>query len=473
MHAQDLAIPEARSEAICFLNSQRPVVAVIMAGGPGERLWPLSRPGHPKPLVAIEGETLVGRAYQRALHVADSPDHVYLIALEADRQAMLAALPDLDPSRFLGEPMRRDTGMAALTAAHAIALDYPDAVLAILPADHIMRDETAFTAAAVEAVGLATDGDGICLLGAVPTGPRQEFGYIVPEGLDEGPRPVDRFVEKPDVTLATELVEAGALWNMGVFIGDVRSLIATAEIVAPALHASARDGAKALRAGDSRALAAIYEAAVRQPFDRAVLEHATDLRVVPCDAGWSDLGNWPEFVRYHQSTRGDDGGDGGVFDWREPGSPPLQVLGAEDMIICSTPAGSLVATLEASALVRPPRVDGAPFIPRNARVIDKPWGAEYVWAETDRYAGKLLFVRAGHSLSLQYHERKMESMWVLAGAGTLEVDGHPQAISPGNTITILPGTLHRLTAQIDLSVLEVSSPELDDVVRVQDVYGRA
>jgi mannose-1-phosphate guanylyltransferase len=132
-----------------------------------------------------------------------------------------------------------------------------------------------------------------------------------------------------------------------------------------------------------------------------------------------------------------------------------------------------VATLEASALVRPPKVDGTPFIPQDARVVEKPWGAEYIWAETERYAGKLLFVRAGHSLSLQYHERKMESMWVLAGAGTLEIDGQPRAISPGSTVTILPGTLHRLTAQVDLSVLEVSTPELDDVIRVQDVYGRA
>lgn len=455
------------------MHAQRPVVAVIMAGGPGERLWPLSRPGHPKPLVAIEGETLLGRAYQRALRIADQPDHAYLIALEADRQAMLAALPELPPARFLGEPMRRDTGMAALTAAHAIALDFPDAVLAILPADHVMRDEAAFAAAAAKAVALAADGDGICLLGAVPTGPRSEFGYIVPETDEPGARPVDRFVEKPNASLAEELVGVGALWNMGVFVGDVRSLLATAEIVAPALHDAARDAAKALRTGDQQAVAKTYENAMRQPFDRAVLERATDLRVVPCDAGWSDLGNWPEFVRYHQSTRSDETADGAGFEWREPGAPPLQVLGAEDMIVCSTPAGSLVATLAASATVRPPKVDGAPFIPQDARVVEKPWGAEYVWAETDRYAGKLLFVRAGHSLSLQYHERKMESMWVLAGAGTIEVDGKPRAISPGSTLTILPNTLHRLTAQLDLSVLEVSSPELDDVVRVQDVYGRA
>ncbi len=466
-------MPELRSEAICYLRAERPVIAVIMAGGPGERLWPLSRPGHPKPLVTIEGETLLGRAYQRALRIANTPDHVYLIALDADRQAMLGALPDLTEARFIGEPMRRDTAMAALTAAHSVALEYPEAVLAILPADHVMRDEDVFAAAAKEAVALATDGDGICLLVAVPSGPRQEFGYIVPETDEGGPRPVDRFVEKPDAALAKELVSEGALWNMGVFIGDVRSLLATAEIVAPALHQSAREAAKAIAASDGQGLVVTYEHAIRLPFDRAVLERTTDLRVVPCDAGWSDLGNWPEFVRYHQSTRGDDAPFGPAFEWREPGAPPLQVLGTDDMIVCSTPAGSLVSTLEASALVRPPKVDGTPFVPQDARVVEKPWGQEYIWAETERYAGKLLFVRAGHSLSLQYHERKMESMWVLAGAGTLEVDGRPRAISPGSTITILPGTLHRLTAQVDLSVLEVSSPELDDVVRVQDIYGRA
>ena len=443
-----------------------------MAGGPGERLWPLSRPGHPKPLLEVGGETLLGRAYQRAQRIAASPDQVFVIAHEADRDAMLAALPDCAPARLLGEPLRRDTGMAVLTAAHVVALEYPDAVLVVLPADHVMRDEDAFLRAAAQAVELAAEGDGICLLGAVPTGPRQEFGYIVPEGPTDGPRPVDRFVEKPEADLARELVSGGALWNMGVFIGDVRSLLGTAEIVAPNLYLSGQEAARFLRQQDPAALVATYEHAIRMPFDRAVLERATDLRVVPCDAGWSDLGNWPEFVRYHQSV-GARSADGSAFEWREPGAPPLQVLGAPDMIVCSTPAGSLVATIPASAQVRPPKGDGAPLVPQGARVVDKPWGAEYIWAETPRYAGKLLFVRSGHSLSLQYHEKKLESMWVLSGSGTFEIDGRPRAIAPGSTVTIEPGTLHRLTAASDLSVLEVSSPELDDVVRVQDVYGRA
>ena len=450
------------------MADDRPLIAVIMAGGPGERLWPLSRPGRPKPLVEVQGETLVGRAMRRALRLVGHGG-VYVIGLEADRTRMLEALPELQPEQFLGEPARRDTAMAVLTAAQYVAAIHPDAIIAMLPADHVMRDEDAFALAGSEALRLAAGQDGICLLGALPTGPRSEFGYIVSQD-GPGERSVDHFVEKPDAAHAARLISEGALWNMGVFIADVRSLLGTEEIVAPELSRSSGAAALALRQGDHGALRLAYEAAPKQPFDRAVLEKTTDLRVVPCDAGWSDLGNWPEFVRFHRE--GPDG-DRTPMEWREPGAPPVQVLGAEDLIVCTTPAGTLVASLEASASVRPPRPEGPSFVPEGARVVEKPWGAEYVWAETDRYAGKLLFVKAGHSLSLQYHEQKKESMWVLQGTGILEIDGLPRAIGPGSTLTIEPGTMHRLEAHMDLSVMEVSTPELDDVVRVQDLYGRA
>ncbi len=451
------------------MQKTRPTVAVIMAGGPGERLWPLSRPGRPKPLVEVQGETLVGRAYRRALRIAGEPDHVFVIGLEADRSRMLQALPELTQEQFYGEPQRRDTAMAVLTAAHLVAHTYPDAVIAVLPADHVMRDEDAFAEAAKEAVRLATEHAGICLLGAMPTGPRPEFGYIVTED-GHGERRVERFVEKPDPAHAARLISEGALWNMGLFIADVQSLLGTAEIVAADLWQAAKAAAAAVASGNHAELASAYSSAPKQPFDRAVLERAKGLHVVPCDAGWSDLGNWPEFVRFHRE--GPERAQA-PLEWREPGAPPVQVLGADDLIVCTTPAGTLVASLEASATVRPPRPEGPSFVPEGARVVQKPWGAEYIWAETDRYAGKLLYVKAGQSLSLQYHEKKMESMWVLQGSGVLEIDGVPKVISPGNTITITPGTLHRLEAYLDLSVLEVSTPELDDVIRVSDQYGRS
>lgn len=443
---------------------------MIIAGGPGERLWPLSRPGRPKPLVEIQGETLLGRAYRRALSLSGTPDGVYVMALEPDRERMLAALPDMQRSRFIGEPLRRDTALAVLTAAQVVRAAYPGAILAVLPADHVMRDEDAFSSAAARAAALAMERDGICLLGALPTGPRPEFGYIVGERGRKGFLTVSRFAEKPDEELAQELIREGALWNMGVFIGAVEPLLETAQEVAPDLTEAAARAADAFLSGDHTALHDAYREAQKLPFDKAVLERAKGLRAVPCDAGWSDLGNWPEFVRFHRELTSDESE---ALEWREPGAPPLQVLGGQgDLIVCSTPAGSLVATLEAALNVRPPVPDGPPFVPLDARFVDKPWGAEYVWAETDRYAGKLLYVRAGESLSLQYHVQKLESMWVLSGTGILELDGELVPIGPGSTITIRPGMVHRLEAQSDLSVLEVSTPELNDVVRCRDRYGR-
>lgn len=450
------------------MSNAREVVAVIMAGGPGERLWPLSRPGRPKPLVEIQGETLLGRAFRRAGALADE---VYVIALEPDRPRMLEALPELRADHFIGEPLRRDTGLAVLTAAHAVELRHPGAIIAVLPADHVMRDEAAFTASAARAAQLAAERDGIFLLGATPQGPRPEFGYIVGKPGENGTLSVERFVEKPEADLAALLIRNGALWNMGVFIGATGALLATAQSVAPALWASGAAAAEAWASGDRAALQAAYQGAEKRPFDRAVVERTTHLCAVPCDAGWSDLGNWPEFVRFRRETSPDELDP---LEWREPGAPPLQVLGGlGDLIVCSTPAGSLVATLEAARDVRPPIPQGPPFVPEGARFVDKPWGAEYIWAETERYAGKLLFVRAGESLSLQYHEQKLESMWVLAGTGILELDDALQPIGPGSTVTIRPGTIHRLEAQSDLSVLEVSTPELNDVVRLQDRYQRA
>ena len=155
------------------------VVVVVLAGGPGERLWPLSRPGHPKPLVEVGGESLLSRACRRARRIATKRGRVLLVAQEADRRRMRAAVPTLLEEDFVGEPLRRDTAMAVLTAAELVAGDSSEDVLVTVPADHIMRDEDAFIHAAKRAVSLAADNDAICLLGATPTEPRPEFGYIV------------------------------------------------------------------------------------------------------------------------------------------------------------------------------------------------------------------------------------------------------------------------------------------------------
>ena len=439
---------------------------VIMAGGPGERLWPLSRPGRPKPLVSVLGETLLHRAYRQALGVTSQGD-IYVIAQEADRRAIMAELPDLGTAHFLGEPLRRDTAMAVLVAVMAVARQRPDRVMVLLPADHAEQDEVSFQQAIKKAVAQAAKGKCLCLLGTVPSEPRKEFGYLVGHRVN-GVMRVEKFVEKPDEGKARFLIDEGALWNMGIFVGPVQVFLRAAQVTAPELMALARAAEEALNAGEMGTLRSQYTAAPKASFDRIVLEKTQGILAVRCNCGWTDLGNWPEFVRFHGG-----GEESAPFIIREPGSPPLQVLGLDGLIVCSTPAGNLVTTKEAAAGVRPMAQEEPTFIPQTAEVVVKPWGAEYVWAKTDRYAGKLLFVKAGEILSLQYHVKKEETMWVIGGSGILEVDGRPIGIGPGSTFTISPGTRHRLEAHADLSVVEVSTPELDDVVRLEDRYGRA
>lgn len=453
------------SNSIGAGRSATPPAVVIMAGGPGERLWPLSRPGRPKPLINVLGETLLHRAYRQALGVTSAED-VYVIAQEADRRAILSELPDLEATRFLGEPLRRDTAMAVLVAVMAVAREHPQAVVVLLPADHAEEDEASFQQAIKKAAAQAARHQCLCLLGTVPDQPRREFGYLVGRS-GNGVMRVKQFVEKPDEGEARFLIDEGALWNMGIFVGPVAAFLSAAQEAAPDLMAAAGAAEAALSAGEMQVLRSQYQAAPKVSFDRAVLERTSGIRAVRCSCGWTDLGNWPEFVRFHGAD------PDAPFIIREPGSPPLQVLGLDGLVVCSTPAGNLVTTKEAAAGVRPLAQDEPTFVPEAADVVVKPWGAEYVWARTDRYAGKLLFVKAGEILSLQYHVKKEETMWVIGGSGILEVDGRAIGIGPGSTITISPGTTHRLEAHSDLSVVEVSTPELDDVVRLEDRYGRA
>ncbi|MHB1981133.1 MAG: sugar phosphate nucleotidyltransferase [Sulfobacillus sp.] len=445
-------------------HSSQPAV-VIMAGGPGERLWPLSRPGRPKPLISVLGETLLHRAYRQALGVT-SPEDIYVIAQEADRRAIMAELPDLEVAHFLGEPLRRDTAMAVLLAVAAVARSRPKAIVVLLPADHAVEDEMAFQEAIKRAAAEAFSRQCLCLLGTVPTEPRSEFGYLVGRSTDNL-MTVERFVEKPDSDRAKRLIDEGALWNMGIFVGSVDAFRKASKQVAPKLAGIAGAAEAALASGDLGAFRTHYTMAPTASFDRTILENVAAVMAIQCRCGWSDLGNWPEFVRFQGGAEGSE-----RFTLRETGAAPLQVLGLEGVIICNTPAGSLVTTPAAAAAVRPIAQEEPGFIPRLAEVVSKPWGAEYVWARTDRYAAKLLFVRAGEILSLQYHIKKQETMWVISGNGIVEIDGSPIAIGPGDVFTIGPGTLHRVEAYADLSVVEASTPELDDIVRCEDRYGR-
>lgn len=426
-------------------------MAVILSGGPGERLWPLSRPGHPKPLIEVLGRTLLGHAHSRASRLVGEDGQVLIVAQSADRTAILDALPGFAADSFLGEPMRRDTAMAVLMSAAVVAADDPEAIVVVLPADHLVEDEETFAAACRAAAALACDEGTIGLLGVVPTGPKPSLGYM--SVAREGDRlRVVSFVEKPSPARAAALVEKGALWNMGVFVARARSFGAAAEKVDPRLAAASRKAAGALLASDAKGLKDAYRSAPRLSFDRAVLEHTDALFAVPVSCAWSDLGTWADLTRHRLGQ----GQAEDVLYWNEPGGPALQVLGLKDVVAVSTPAGVLVAPIDLVADVRPVAPAGPPvFAPQGVPQTPRSWGSEYAWLDAGGCRCRLLAIDPGKTVRLGPYLEETASFWVVAGSGTAEGAALPRRLAPGSTAMLDHSPCH-LHAESPLTVALVT-----------------
>ncbi|HWH24667.1 MAG TPA: mannose-1-phosphate guanylyltransferase [Candidatus Limnocylindria bacterium] len=266
--------------------------AVILAGGGGTRLWPLSRRSRPKPFLPLTGgRSLFQQTLGRLAPLVSAAD-TFVVAEEAQLEIVTEQAAELRRDHLIGEPRPRNTAAAVCLAA--LAIDRPaDEVMIVLPADHLVADEQSFRQALSAAASAASDGS-LVVLGINPTGPATGYGYIVGGApAAAAARTVARFVEKPPRELAEQLLAdpRGSWWNAGVFIWQRGALLASLERHAPAILKPLRDG---LAAG--RSPAEIYADLPAQPIDKALLEPAAaagEVRVVPADVGWSDIGSWP------------------------------------------------------------------------------------------------------------------------------------------------------------------------------------
>jgi len=266
--------------------------AVILAGGGGTRLWPLSRRARPKPFLPLTGEQSLFQLTVERIAPLVGDAGIYVVAEEAQRGTVREQAPRLPDEQVLGEPVGRNT--AAAVALAALVIERPaDEVMAVLPADHMITDEEGFRRALGAAAEAAADGSFVTL-GVAPSGPETGYGYIVgDDGTEESlARRVARFVEKPDQRRALELLArpAGAWWNAGIFVWRRDALLAGLQQHAPDIVESLRDG---LAAG--RPLAETYAAVRATSIDYALLEPASlegRVRVVPLEVGWSDVGSW-------------------------------------------------------------------------------------------------------------------------------------------------------------------------------------
>jgi len=469
-------------------------VAFILAGGKGERFWPRSRGDLPKQFLPILGDrTLLQRTEARARTVTGG-GAVYVITGAAFAARVAEQLPDLPPDRILIEPEGRDTA-PAIAFAMAVAVNrHPGSVAVVLPADHFVGDDESFAAACLTAARCAHEEGRLALLGVQPTRPETAYGYIVPGG-PAGPggwSPVARFREKPSPSEALDLLSEGtSLWNAGVFIWRPEVFVDALDRVQPAVREAA--GMLAASPNDPAACQA-YAALSPLSVDYGVLEKSADCAVVRATFAWDDVGNWAAVGRF-APTDGDRNvvrGHALAIESRgvtidSPAGRLVVAFGLEDTVIVDSEDAVLVApaarasdlkrvteALRARGLGRyVDRSSGTLPLPEDAHVVDKPWGREIWWGDNGRYLAKVIEVSSGHSLSLQYHEEKHETMYFLRGQGSVAVGGERKAIRPGLVVDIPPGVVHRVEATTESVVLvEVSTAHPDDVVRLDDRYGR-
>ncbi len=456
------------------------VVPVILAGGSGTRLWPLSRPDTPKQFLKLFGEhTLLQETVRR---VADL-DYAHLVVVtgESLRLETVAQIRELglqERATVLAEPVARNTAPAiGLAAAFVRERFGDDARMVVLPADHHIGDRAQFFATLQAALEVARE-DVLVTLGIQPTGPETGYGYIHAGPVESNAAVVRAFVEKPDFERATQYLAAGDYyWNSGMFLWKAGAILDALRRYLPEESAL-----WSLPAAD---LQTRFAELPKISIDYAVLEKADNVRMVPARFAWSDVGTWDSVAgflradgRMNRPAVEVESESVDVYSRR-----PVAVIGLEDVLVIDGDEGLLIMRkgkgqdVGAVARAMAELAETPPEEARLPRVVPKPWGEELIWAETPSYVGKTLTIRKGESLSVQYHREKDETIHVLTGSLRFRFGTDPdhleeRIMQPGESFHIRTKTVHQMEAVEDCRVLEVSTPQLEDVVRLLDRYGR-
>jgi mannose-1-phosphate guanylyltransferase/mannose-6-phosphate isomerase len=442
--------------------------AVVLAGGSGTRLWPLSRTTMPKQLLALDGDkTLMQQTVDRVLPLLSGP-RVLTVTHVDHRFEVAGQLHAIDPAlagNVLAEPMGRNTLPAIVWAAARIAKTAPDALIAVFSSDHAVADQAAFETA---------------------------YGYIQAGGPLEaadaqgvrGARRVTRFVEKPNLETARSfLSEGGYYWNGGMFVFRADAFMQLLERYQPAIHAAVARLADCERDAPADLYASLPDISI----DYGILEKTDRVAVVPVAMGWNDLGSWDSL--YQQRAKDAAGnmiqGDVVAVDsrnnliWSDHGV--VATLGLEGIAVVQTRDATLVCPRSATAnlkdLVARVRETHRPLTETHLTVT-RPWGSYTVLEEGDRYKIKRIVVNPGQKLSMQMHHHRSEHWVVIAGTARI-VNGDNEIFLEEDQSTYIPKThRHRLEnpGKIPLQIIEIQSGpylEEDDIVRFGDIYGRS
>lgn len=469
------------------------IVPVIMSGGAGSRLWPLSRESFPKPFIVMpDGETLIRKTYARAaalpgVHRVVTVTNRELMFLTSDEYEQVEA-PQIRQS-FILEPVGRDTAAAvAISCLHVAETEGEDALALVLPADHLIPDQDAFAAAVGKAAEMAADGR-IATFGMKPDRPETGYGYIEADGTR-----LVRFVEKPDAETARDYIESGRFyWNGGMFCFPVRTMLGLLAEHCPDVLEKARVSYAASRKTDSGDRISVemdkktFTDVRAISIDYAVMEKLTDAAVVPCAFSWSDIGSWNAVS---ELTPADENGNritGEVMLKDTSGSfvhsndRLVSLVGVSDLLVVDTADALLVCAKDAAQNIKEIygrlKASGSETAMLH-RTAHRPWGTYTVLEEGERFKIKRIEVKPGARLSLQAHNHRSEH-WVVVSGTAKVTNGDEEILLTTNQSTYIPcGNRHRLEnpGKLRLVMIEVQSGEYlgeDDIIRFEDVYGRA
>lgn len=472
------------------------VIPVIICGGKGVRLWPLSRHSYPKPFVHLPSQhkPLIQHTYQRLCDDA-MPEFEAVITVTANDyvQYCQVAYEKIQlPHRhiIIAEPCSCNTGAAIATAANVIQSQFgKNAVMAVMPADHWMNNPSAFVHALSSAIAAANQNK-IVLIGIPPTSANTGYGYIKmgPSILSNVHR-VDRFIEKPNKAQAEKLLEENeTLWNSGIFCMTAETALAEINLHTPEIHTAVK--AALLRCDTAVKIIEPEQQQYKKipsiSFDHAVAEKTDKAAVVAGDSiGWSDIGSWQEIFK-HASVKDDEGnvaiGDTHLLDCQRnlitSHNRCVVALGLQDTYIIDTPDALLVSSAQHSDQLKTllETLEDRKEV-KDPSTVFRPWGSYTVINDSPHYKVKRIDVTPGGILSYQSHQHRSENWTVIEGELVVVLNGEETTLRRGDSIGIPVQAKHRLINKTDTSaaIIEVqigSYLEEDDIIRYEDSYGR-
>ncbi|MCQ8894679.1 MAG: mannose-1-phosphate guanylyltransferase/mannose-6-phosphate isomerase [Methanolinea sp.] len=448
------------------------IKSVILAGGVGTRLWPLSRTYNPKQFLKLNGKSLFQETYRRALQIS-SPGEIYVVT-QSDHQYLVRNQLEemnegIDDTRLLKEPVGKNTLPAITWAMGEIEKEYGKSLVAIFPSDHYLGDSAMEEVSAARAIA----GDYLVTFGVPPTYPHTGYGYIAPgESLPIGAK-VSKFREKPDWETAKVYVDAGYFWNSGMFLFSTEIFFRELARLQPTLYGSFRESGPGC-----------YPELPSLSVDYGLLEHSDRVAVVPLQSEWTDLGTFRAWYEFKAHDPSGNAGDAEFIDSEgnfvhAPGKC-VALIGIRDLVLVDTGDALLACRMDSTErvgdLVRRFRNRGNTIIDYHLQV-HRPWGS-YTELEKSRFFRiKRVTVKPGKKLSLQMHHHRSEHWIVVSGMADVILGDHTIHLRQGESTFVPAGTKHRLanTGKIPLEVIEVQIGEYleeDDITRFADEYNR-